>query len=102
MFDLITSNDAPVYYLNGEVAYFSDYITIGNKFLDISSSPLYICICRDNHINCTDSYHHPEPLYPGGILEVPVIALGQRNGTTTAIIQVIKTSESSSYYTATE
>ena len=95
VFDIITSNDAPVYYPNGEVAYFSDYITISNKSLDLSSSPLYICTCRDNHIHCTGSYHHPEPVYPGGTLEVPVIAQGQRNGTTPAIIQVINTPESS-------
>ena len=57
----------------------------------ISSDPLHICTCsRDGLTNCTGSYH-PEPVYPGGILEVPVIALGQRNGTTPAVIQVINT-----------
>ena len=57
----------------------------------ISSDPLHICSCsRDGLTNCTGSYH-PEPVYPGGVLEVPVIALGQRNGTTPAVIQVVNT-----------
>ena len=58
----------------------------------ISSDPLHICTCRDVLTNCSGSYH-PEPVYPGGTLEVPVIALGQRNGTTTAVIQVTDTSK---------
>ena len=53
----------------------------------ISSDPLKICTCSDGVANCTGSYH-PEPVYPGGTLEVPVIALGQRNGTTMAVIHV--------------
>ena len=57
----------------------------------ISSNPLQICTCRGGLSNCSASYH-PDPVYPGGTLEVPVIALGQRNGTTTAVIQVIDTS----------
>ena len=58
----------------------------------VSSDPLHICTCRDGLTNCNGSYH-PEPVYPGGTLEVPVIALGQRNGTTTAMIQVTDTSK---------
>ena len=57
----------------------------------ISSDPLHICTCRDVLTNCSGSYH-PAPVYPGGILEVPVTALGQRNGTTAAVIQVTNTS----------
>ncbi len=57
----------------------------------ISSDPLNICTCRDGVTNCSGSYH-PEPVYPGGTLEVPVIAHGQRNGTTTAVIEVVYTS----------
>ena len=59
--------------------------------LAISSDPLHICTCRDGLTNCNGSYY-PEPVYPGGTLEVPVIALGQRKGTTTAVIQVVGTS----------
>ena len=57
----------------------------------ISSDPLRICTCREGLTNCSGSYH-PAPVYPGGTLEVPVIALGQRNGTTAAVIQVTNTS----------
>ena len=70
-----------------------DDITSSENTLDISSDPLHICTCRDNQTDCTGSYH-PEPVYPGGTLEVPVIAQGQRNGPTTAKIQVIDTPDS--------
>ena len=62
--------------------YLFDVIT--EKKSAISSIPLHIC-------TCTGSYH-PEPVYPGGTLEVPVIAFGQRNGTTPAVIHVTDTS----------
>ena len=62
----------------------------GESKLSISSDPLHICTCRDNLTDCTGSYD-AGPVYPGGTLEVPVIARGQRNGTTAAIIQVIHT-----------
>ena len=68
-----------------------DVITSNENKPAISSDPLHICTCRDGLTNCTGSYH-PEPVYPGGTLEVPVIALGQRNGMTTAVIQVTDTS----------
>ena len=69
-----------------------DAITSCENKPAVSSDPLHICTCRDGLTNCTGSYH-PEPVYPGGTLEVPVIALGQRIGTTTAVIQVTGTSK---------
>ena len=68
-----------------------DAITSCENKPTISSDPLHICTCRDGLTNCSGSYH-PEPVYPGGTLEVPVIALGQRNAATTAVIQVVDTS----------
>ena len=62
----------------------------GENKLRISSDPLHICTCRDNLTDCTGSYD-AGPVYPGGTLKVPVIAQGQRNGTTAAIIRVIYT-----------
>ena len=59
--------------------------------VSISSDPLDICTCVDDLTDCTGVYQ-PEPVYPGGTLEVPVIARGQRNGTTVAVVQVIGTS----------
>ena len=70
---------------------FDAIISCANKPA-ISSDPLKICTCSDGVTNCTGSYH-PEPVYPGGTLKVPVIALGQRNGTTIAVIQVTDTSK---------
>ena len=54
----------------------------------VSSDPLNICTGRDNLTDCSGSYF-PESVYPGGTLEVPVIARGQRNGTTAAVIRVL-------------
>ena len=71
-----------------------DHIISSDK-ADVSSDPLSICTCRDNWTDCSSSYHHPKPVYPGGTLEIPVIARGQRNGTTAAVIQHISTYNSS-------
>ena len=70
-----------------------DKIIISENTPDISSDPLHICTCRDNQTDCTGSYH-PEPVYPGGTLEVPIIAHGQRNVPTPAVIQIISTPNS--------
>ena len=68
-----------------------DDLTSSNITLDISSDPLYVCTCKYNATDCSGSYI-PEPVYPGATLEIPLIAHGQRNGTTVAVIQVINTS----------
>ena len=81
-------------YYNGSRAisgYVFDAITENKSAVTVSSDPLHICICRDGPTNCSASYH-PKTVYPGGTLEVPVIALGQRNGTTPAVIQITNTS----------
>ena len=70
--------------------YLFDVITSYENKPAISSDPLHICTCRVGLTDCTGSYH-PEPVYPGGTLEVPVIAFGQRHATTTAIMQVTDT-----------
>ena len=56
--------------------------------LDISSDPLYICTCDDNETVCSSSAI-TMTVYPGGIITVPVLAHGQRNGTTPAVIHNI-------------
>ena len=68
----------------------NNFATYGEA-LDIFSDQLHLCICRNNVIDCNGSYHHPEPVYPGGTLQVPVIAYGQWNETTAAIIPVSNT-----------
>ena len=73
-----------------------DAITSSENTPVISSDPLYICTCKNNLTDCSGSYHHPEPVYPGGTLEIPVIAHGQRNGATPAVIQAISIYNNSS------
>ena len=65
-----------------------DYITKSDQqSLDISSDPLYICLCEGGKIDCAAS-SITRSMYPGGTIEVPIIAYGQRNGTTPAVIHV--------------
>ena len=77
------------YYSRVISGYLFDVIT-ENKSA-ISSIPLHICTCRDGQTNCS-GFYHPKTVYPGGTLEIMVIALGQRNGTTPAVIHVTDTS----------
>ena len=65
-----------------------DYITSSDQqSLDISSDPLYICPCEGGKIDCSAS-SITRSVYPGGTIEVPIIAYGQRNGTTPAVIHI--------------
>ena len=52
----------------------------------ISSDPLYICICENNEACCTAS-SITKSVYPGGKIEISVVAFGQRNGKTPAVIR---------------
>ena len=61
---------------------------VSNVSLGISSDPLYICTCNDNETVCSSSAI-TLTVYPGGIITVPVLAHGQRNGTTPAVIHNI-------------
>ena len=56
--------------------------------LDISSDPLYMCTCNDNETVCSSSAI-TMTVYPGGIITVPVLAHGQRNGMTPAVVHNI-------------
>ena len=54
--------------------------------LDISSDPYRVCVCEDNHPKCNKTVTSRE-VYPGGTIHVPVVAVGQRSGTTPAVIR---------------
>ena len=70
-----------------------DYITRSDQqSLDISSDPLYICTCKGHKIDCCIS-SITISVYPGGTIEVPITAYGQRNGTTPAVIHATHTRE---------
>ena len=89
--DSCTLNNATIgpYYSGPAVSgYVFDVMT---SSVTISSDPLDICTCVDDLTDCT-GFYHPEPVYPGGTLEVPVIARGQRNVITVAVVQVTETS----------
>ena len=48
---------------------------------NISSVPLRICPCENNLPDCRDVWSFPHPVYLGETFQVPVAAVGQRNGT---------------------
>ena len=55
----------------------TDYNTPSN----ISSDSLRICLCENNHPNCSKyRYVVPHKVYPGETFQVSVVAVGQRNG----------------------
>ena len=66
-----------------------DYITsTDEQSLDISSDPQYICSCEDGEPDCS-AYFISRSVYPGGTVQIPIIAYGQRNGTTPAVVNMI-------------
>ena len=67
-----------------------DYITDFDELSqDISSDPLYMCSCEHGKIDCSKP-SITRSVYPGGTIEVSVIAYGQRNGTTPAVVRMIR------------
>ena len=66
-----------------------DYITsVDEQSQDISSDPLYICSCEGSEPDCSAS-SITRSVYPGGTIEVAIIAYGQRNGPTPAVVHMI-------------
>ena len=66
-----------------------NYITsVDEQSQDISSDPLYICSCEGGEPDCSAS-SVTRSVYPGGTIEVAIIAYGQRSGPTPAVVQII-------------
>ena len=71
---------------SGEV-FDSVFSSTSEKLLKITSDPIHICYCNGGEALCD----HPSisrQVYPGGTLEVAIAALGQRNGSVPAVMQV--------------
>ena len=49
--------------------------------------PFHICICKNNLPDCSETRYSPITAYPGGTFQVPVVAVGQRNGTVPSTVQ---------------
>ena len=66
-----------------------DYITsVDDPSQDISSDPLYICSCEGGEPDCSKP-SITRSVYPGGRIDVPIIAYGQRSGATPAVVNMI-------------
>ena len=70
---------------SGEV--FDSITNFDEQSLSISSDPLYICTCSDGEPDCSFP-SIARSVYPGGRIEIPITAYGQRSGTTPAVIHV--------------
>ena len=53
---------------------------------DISSDPYHVCVCEDDHPECRETMITRE-VYPGETIYIPVVAVGQRNGISPAVIR---------------
>ena len=58
----------------------------GGESLKVSSDPIRVCVCEDEIANCSIE-SVDRHVFPGGMVEVFVVALGQRNGTVPALVQ---------------
>jgi len=67
----------------------------------ISSAPMRVCHCTDNTPDCTVTSTN-YAVYPGQILKVPVVAVGQRNGTVPSIVKSSLSSQTSSEISSLE
>ena len=66
-------------YSSGEVFDMLVHIGNGSTNSSISSDPFRICLCENNHPDCSKSDKHYR-VYPGETFHVSVFADGQRNG----------------------
>ena len=58
----------------------------GEESIKVSSDPIRVCVCEDGIANCIIE-SVDRRVFPGGVVEVFVVALGQRNGTVPALVQ---------------
>ena len=66
-----------------------DYITrVDGPPQDITSDPLYTCLCEGGEPDCS-APSIIRSVYPGGITEIAIVAYGQRNGATPAVVNMI-------------
>ena len=57
-----------------------------SDFSAVSSFPFKVCPCQNNHPDCETSVVKRQ-VYPGEKITLPVVAVGQRNGTALAVIR---------------
>ena len=86
---IIDSDDIPIL---GQASF--DLLTAASEGnLSISSEPIRICVC-DNAVPDCNKTRLQREMFPGGTMQIEVIALGQRNGNVPGLIQGEVTSDS--------
>ena len=57
-----------------------------NRTSIISSDPLSVCPCSNSYLDCSLAFPYVHSVYPGETVHVSAIAIGQRNGTVSAVV----------------
>ena len=61
-----------------------------NDLSTVSSNPIRVCFCTNSVPACDDTWRQSEePMYPGGLLSVSVVVVGQRNGTVPGLVEAV-------------
>ena len=73
-----------------------------NRTASISSNPLYICLCKNDLPDCSNSsVQHcgdSSTVYPGETFQVSLIAVGQRDGTVPSTVRSTVTSSTTEFH----
>ena len=69
-----------------DVLIMNDVLNIELEENSVSSHPYQVCPCKDGTPSCNISELHRE-VYPGELLQIPVVAVGQKNGVVPAVIR---------------
>ena len=67
-------------FTSGEVFDLLTKDTTASGSLDITSVPLQICTCENDHLSCNSLQSLQRAVYPGGNLQISVLLRGQRGG----------------------
>ena len=61
-----------------------------NNLSNVSSNPINVCFCTNNIPVCHDTWRQSdEHVFPGGLLSVSVVVVGQRNGTVPGLVEAV-------------
>ena len=64
----------------------NDVLNIELEANSVSSYPYQVCPCKDGTPRCNISELYQD-VYPGELLQIPVVAVGQKNGIVPAVIR---------------
>ena len=85
-------------FTSGEVFDLLAKDTMASGSLDITSVPVQICTCENDHLECNSQQALQRAVYPGGNLQISVLLRGQRDGAVADSVRIFSTPESQIYF----